>query len=168
VHGHDEICVVAGDHHSDEHASNTTNVARVTSSVDTIHRAPTGDASSIDLADAVELQTLFRVPAESHAARRSGPHTIRPRAGYIRRAVREIVLYGRPGCHLCDDARVVLERVRTELPFTLVERDIERDDALFKAYLERIPVVALDGEELFDFFVDEGELRRRLAYTGER
>jgi len=82
--------------------------------------------------------------------------------------LREVTLYGRPGCHLCDDARVVLERVRAELPFAFVERDIESDDALFKAYLERIPVVALDGEELFDFFVDEAELRRRLAYTGQR
>jgi glutaredoxin len=80
--------------------------------------------------------------------------------------VPEVVLYGRPGCHLCDDARVVLERIRAELPFTLVERDIERDDDLLRAYLERIPVIALDGEELFDFFVDEAELRRRLAYTG--
>lgn len=77
--------------------------------------------------------------------------------------MREIVLYGRPGCHLCDEARAALERIRAELPFTLVERDIEADDAVFKAYLERIPVVALDGEELFDFFVDEAELRRRLA-----
>ena len=82
--------------------------------------------------------------------------------------MREVVLYGRPGCHLCDDARVVLERLRAELPFALVERDIERDDALLKTYLERIPVIALDGEELFDFFVDEAELRRRLAYTGQR
>lgn len=82
--------------------------------------------------------------------------------------MREIVLYGRPGCHLCDDARVVLLRVQAELPFALVERDIEQDDGLFKAYLERIPVVVLDGEELFDFFVDEAELRRRLAYTGQR
>jgi glutaredoxin len=82
--------------------------------------------------------------------------------------VPEIVLYGRPGCHLCNDARAVLERIRDELPFALVERDIEQDDALFKAYLERIPVIALDGEELFDFFVDEAELRRRLAYTGRR
>jgi hypothetical protein len=82
--------------------------------------------------------------------------------------VPEVVLYGRPGCHLCDDARVVLERVRAELPFALLERDIERDDALMRAYLERIPVVALDGEELFDLFVDEAELRRRLAYTGRR
>ena len=77
--------------------------------------------------------------------------------------MRAVTLYGRPGCHLCDDARVVLERVRAESPFTLVERDIERDEALLRAYLERIPVIALDGEELFDFFVDEGELRRRLA-----
>jgi len=77
--------------------------------------------------------------------------------------VREVVLYGKPGCHLCDEARVVLERVRAEVPFALVERDIELDDALHRAYLERIPVIALDGEELFDFFVDAAELRRRLA-----
>ncbi len=74
-----------------------------------------------------------------------------------------VVLYGKPDCHLCDDARALLERVRAELPFTLVERDIAADDALHRAYLERIPVIALDGEELFDFFVDEAELRRRLA-----
>ena len=79
-----------------------------------------------------------------------------------------MVLYGRPGCHLCDEARVALERIRGELPFALVERDIESDDALFKAYLERIPVIALDGEELFDFFVDEAELRRRLAWGRSR
>jgi glutaredoxin len=80
----------------------------------------------------------------------------------------EIVLYGRPGCHLCDEARAVLARMRTELPFTLVERDVEQDDELLKVYLERIPVIVLDGEELFDFYVDEAELRRRLAYTGQR
>jgi len=77
--------------------------------------------------------------------------------------VRDVVLYGRPGCHLCDDARAIVERVRAELPFALVERDIEQDDALHKRYLERIPVLALDGEELFEFFVDEDELRRRLT-----
>ncbi|HEY7619764.1 MAG TPA: glutaredoxin family protein [Solirubrobacteraceae bacterium] len=69
-----------------------------------------------------------------------------------------LVLYGRAGCHLCDDARAVLERVGH--PFE--EVDIEADDALLARYVERIPVVALDGAELYDFFVDESDLRARL------
>jgi glutaredoxin len=69
-----------------------------------------------------------------------------------------LVLYGRPGCHLCDEARAVLERIGH--PFE--EVDIEADDALLARYLERIPVIALDGVELFDFFVNEVELRARL------
>ncbi len=50
-----------------------------------------------------------------------------------------VTLYSRPGCHLCDDA-------------------------LHARYLERIPVIALDGEELFDYFVDETALVRRILY----
>ena len=73
--------------------------------------------------------------------------------------MRTVTLYGRPGCHLCDDALAVLERVRREVPFELVERDIEADDDLLRRYLERIPVVAVDGRELSDFFVDEEALR---------
>jgi len=69
-----------------------------------------------------------------------------------------LVLYSRPGCHLCDDARAVLLRIGA--PFA--EIDIDADDALLKRYLERIPVIALDGEELYDFFVDEGDLVERL------
>jgi glutaredoxin len=76
--------------------------------------------------------------------------------------VRTVTLYGRPGCHLCDDARAALLRVRERTPFALEERDITADDALHRRYLERIPVVAVDGEELFDFFVDEAALRKRL------
>jgi Glutaredoxin-like domain (DUF836) len=52
----------------------------------------------------------------------------------------------------------VLERVGH--PFD--EVDIEADDELLRRYLERIPVVALDGDELFDYFVDEATLRARL------
>ena len=74
-----------------------------------------------------------------------------------------VVLYGKEDCHLCDEARAVLERVRVDVPFDLVERDIEQDDALHRRYLERIPVVEMAGEEAFEFFVDEAELRRRLA-----
>ena len=78
-----------------------------------------------------------------------------------------MTLYGRSGCHLCDDAREVLERIRSDVAFELVERDIESDDALLRRYLERIPVVALDGEELFDLFVDETALRAALRSAGQ-
>jgi glutaredoxin len=77
--------------------------------------------------------------------------------------VSTVTLYGRPGCHLCDDALAVLERVRAEAPFELRQVNIEDDDALLRAYLERIPVVSLDGEEVSDFHVDEADLRARLA-----
>jgi glutaredoxin len=77
-----------------------------------------------------------------------------------------IHLYGRDGCHLCDDARTQLTALAPELGFTLVEHDIEADDDLHRRYLERIPVVALDGEELFDFFVDVAVLRDRLGTVG--
>jgi glutaredoxin len=70
-----------------------------------------------------------------------------------------ITLYGRPDCHLCDDARAIIVRVGE--PFA--EVDIDSDDALLKRYLERIPVVAVDGVERFDFFVDEAALREQLA-----
>ena len=81
-------------------------------------------------------------------------------------AVATLTLYGRPGCHLCDDARAQLLALRAELDFDLVELDIEADDDLHRRYLERIPVVVLDGEELFDFFVDERVLRERLGTVG--
>jgi glutathione S-transferase len=73
-----------------------------------------------------------------------------------------VTLYGRPDCHLCDDARAALERVRAIHPFRLDEVNIETDDALLKRHLERIPVVALDGVELFDYFVDEQALARTI------
>ena len=57
-----------------------------------------------------------------------------------------VVLYARPGCHLCDDARVVIEAARAELAFVFEEVDIESDDALVRDYGLRIPVVAVDGD----------------------
>jgi glutaredoxin len=79
-----------------------------------------------------------------------------------------VTLYGRPGCHLCDDARAALERVRAAHAFRLDEVDIEADDTLLRAYLERIPVVVLDGRELYDFFVDEHDLTARLDEAAVR
>ena len=69
-----------------------------------------------------------------------------------------VVIYERPGCYQCDDARAVLDRVGE--PYRSV--DIESDDELFKRYLERIPVVVVDGEEAFDYLIDEAALRARL------
>ena len=74
----------------------------------------------------------------------------------------QVTLYGKPGCHLCDDARAVVERVRADHSFELKEVDVSLDPELHRAYGERIPVLELDGEELFEFFVDEAELRRRV------
>ena len=74
-----------------------------------------------------------------------------------------VVFYGRAGCHLCDDALVLIERVRARVPFVLEQRDIESDDEWFKRYLERIPVVEIDGEVAFELFVDERQLERRLS-----
>ena len=76
--------------------------------------------------------------------------------------MRTVVLYGRNGCCLCDDAREILLRVRARRPFVLEDRDIEQDEKLLRAYLERIPVVTIDGVEQFELFVDESELERRL------
>ena len=76
--------------------------------------------------------------------------------------MRTVVLYGRDGCCLCDDAREILLRVQARRPFVLEDRDIEQDEKLLRAYLERIPVVTIDGVEQFELFVDESELERRL------
>jgi glutaredoxin len=74
-----------------------------------------------------------------------------------------VTIYSKPDCHLCDEALQVLARVRRDHDFELIERDITSDDVLLRAYFERIPVVAVDGRELFEFFVDEHALRSRLA-----
>jgi hypothetical protein len=75
---------------------------------------------------------------------------------------RTVTFYGRPGCHLCDDALEIIERVRRRVPFELEQRNIEVEDRWMRAYLERIPVVSIDGCERFEFFVDEHEFEQAL------
>ena len=74
-----------------------------------------------------------------------------------------VTLYGKPGCCLCDDARELVEIVRRDLPFELREVDVSAEPGLQHDYGERIPVLEVDGEELFELRVDPLELRRRLA-----
>ena len=77
-------------------------------------------------------------------------------------AIATVTVYSKPDCHLCAEAMAVLRRLQAELGFALQERDITADEALHRAYFERIPVVALDGEELCEYFVEEALLRERL------
>jgi glutaredoxin len=74
-----------------------------------------------------------------------------------------VVLYGRPDCHLCDEARAGLERLRANgLDFEIDEVDIETDEELHARLLERIPVVELDGEIVSELFLDADALTARL------
>jgi glutaredoxin len=73
-----------------------------------------------------------------------------------------VTLYGKPGCHLCDEARAVVERVRAQRQFELRQVDVTLDPVLYREYGERIPVLALDGQELFEFHVEEAVLVERL------
>jgi glutaredoxin len=77
-----------------------------------------------------------------------------------------LTLYGKPGCHLCDDARAAVERVTARRDVPLEQVDISRDPVLYKRYGERIPVLEMDGETVFEFFVDEAVLERRLDRVG--
>jgi glutaredoxin len=69
-----------------------------------------------------------------------------------------VVLYSRPGCHLCNAAREVLLAERVASSFDLVEVDVAGDDELERRYGIRIPVVEIDGEERFEYEVDPVEL----------
>jgi len=80
--------------------------------------------------------------------------------------VTTVTLYGKPGCHLCDDARAVIARVRESHEFELKEVDITVDPGLFRRYGERIPVVEVNGEKRFEFFVDPAELTKSLDRVG--
>ena len=74
-----------------------------------------------------------------------------------------LTLYGKPGCHLCDDARAArASACAPAATFELEEVDVSLDPVLHRRYGERIPVLALDGEELFEL------LRRRWRVLDER
>lgn len=73
-----------------------------------------------------------------------------------------VELYARAGCHLCQEAKKVLERVRREIPFELSEVDVDSDPALREQYGEQVPVLFVQGEKAFKYRIDERKLRRRL------
>lgn len=74
-----------------------------------------------------------------------------------------ITLLSKPGCHLCDEVRAVLQRVSSDLGVPLEERDITASSADIREYGERIPVTLIDGREHDFWRVDEARLRAALA-----
>ena len=74
-----------------------------------------------------------------------------------------MVLYTRPGCHLCDVARETVLSLQPRLGFAFDEVDIESDEELELEYGIRIPVVEIDGEEEFEVTVDPEQLEERLS-----
>jgi glutaredoxin len=73
-----------------------------------------------------------------------------------------VVLYGRPGCHLCEDARVVVDRVCGELGEQWVEVDITTDPELEQRFGEEVPVTFVDGRQHDFWRVDPDRLTRAL------
>ena len=74
----------------------------------------------------------------------------------------EITLLSRPGCHLCDEARAVIERVAAELDVAWSERDITRSDEDLREYSDMIPVTFIDGVQHDYWRVSEDRLRAAL------
>ena len=75
----------------------------------------------------------------------------------------EVVVYSRPGCHLCEEALEAIVAMHGEgYRFELREVDIESDDNLLRRLLERIPVVEVDGVAVSELLLDQAALRARL------
>ena len=78
-----------------------------------------------------------------------------------------VTLYGRPACHLCDEAREALAELLSEgLAFELREIDIDGDDDLLRSHLERIPVIEVEGEEVSELVFDPKAVRTALGAIG--
>jgi glutaredoxin len=81
--------------------------------------------------------------------------------------VTDVVVYSRPGCHLCEEAVTAIVALHEEgYRFALHEIDIDSDELLLRRHLERIPVVEVDGATVSELVLDEGALRARLDTVG--
>jgi hypothetical protein len=99
---------------------------------------------------AVSVPTVVLMTNEQPTGGAGGPRTPR------------VVLLGRDGCHLCDEARVVVERVTGELGVAWQEQSVDDDPELLRRYAEQIPVTFVDGRRHDFWRVDEARLRAAL------
>ncbi len=74
----------------------------------------------------------------------------------------QIDIYSRPNCHLCDEAKDTIERVRRRYPFSVRFINIEEDAALESAYGTEIPVIFINGAKAFKYHVNEADLEKKV------
>ena len=76
-----------------------------------------------------------------------------------------VIIYSRPGCHLCDDAKAAIMSAGCNDQFTLEEINIESDDELLRKYKYDIPVVTINGQESFIHRLTPQEFKQKLLAT---
>ena len=74
-----------------------------------------------------------------------------------------VIIYSRPGCHLCDEAKAAIMSAGCNDQFTLEEVNIESDDELLRKYKYDIPVIVIDGREAFIHRVTSDQFRTRIT-----
>jgi glutaredoxin len=74
----------------------------------------------------------------------------------------QVVLYSKPGCHLCDDVKEQLYRLRQEHAFELRECNILEDPEALANFKDEIPVVFVNGRKAFKYYFDEKQFVRRI------
>lgn len=79
----------------------------------------------------------------------------------------DVVVYSRPGCHLCEEAIEQIVALHEQgYRFNLHEVDIESNELLLRRHLERIPVVEVDGIEVSELILDRAAVKARLDTVG--
>ena len=79
-----------------------------------------------------------------------------------------LTLYSRPGCHLCDEMKAVIEHVAQSNPLQLEEIDISTSADLEARYGLEIPVLMVEGKKAAKYRIGEEELRRLLSGRAQR
>jgi glutaredoxin len=77
--------------------------------------------------------------------------------------LRQVVLYSRKGCHLCEIVKETLTKLQRRGGFTWSDIDVESDDELRRRFTDEVPVVFIDGRKAFKYHMDEREFLRKLA-----
>lgn len=76
---------------------------------------------------------------------------------------RQVVVYSRKGCHLCEIVKETLSKLQRRGGFTWHEVDVDSDDQLRRQFTDEVPVVFIDGRKAFKYRLDEHEFLRKLA-----